>query len=295
MVTNEGATAGDFFNGAFKALREPDVARAVVCLRRGFFENLYIAPLILGEDCAKQDIWHPSPEAEPPAAREYLKRYGDLWLEDANVRLFLREVWNDTLVRAELRSYINLSKNLFNAASRRQRTELFNERSMFTNPKRLARTQAEILVRLEKVELRRTRPPPKLALVLLAAKDPATSLEFYKTLLQMDPTTTHQGAGGYVEFELEGVSLAIHGRVDAAADDPYRLGRPPESLGWGAIFVIQVQDISSYHENATNAGFDIVDCDLDTEGQRFFVVRDPSGYLLELTEDKPRGLVVGQR
>ena len=117
MVTNEGATAGDFFNGAFKALREPDVARAVVCLRRGFFENLYIAPLILGEDCAKQDIWHPSPEAEPPAAREYLKRYGDLWLEDANVRLFLREVWNDTLVRAELRSYINLSKNLFNAAS----------------------------------------------------------------------------------------------------------------------------------------------------------------------------------
>ncbi len=145
--------------------------------------------------------------------------------------------------------------------------------------------------------------------MLLAAKDPARSLDFYRQLLDVEPAGAHQVAGGYVEFEFEGVRLAIHGHDQVGRGDPYGLGPPPESLGWGALFIFQVGNIDRYYENVVAAGIEIVDShmarrDLEAtetvsrafrpepgrEDYRYFVVRDPSGYLLELTEAEPKGL-----
>jgi hypothetical protein len=38
------------------------------------------------------------------------------------------------------------------------------------------------------------------------------------------------------------------------------------------------------------AGLQLIDCDLARKGARFFVVKDPSGYVIEITEEEPRGL-----
>ena len=290
-MRDESSSACELFNQATEAFKARDLPRAAVCLRQGFFENLYIAPMILGEEFYTQDIWYASPESKPEAAREYLRRYGDFWKQQPEADGFLRQVWNDTLVRAELRSYINLSKNLIHARVGSQRDDLLQERAMFINPKRLERTQAEILERLDRVSEVQQVSRPRLGLILLAARDPAAALEFYKKLLGIEPVTTQQVAGGYVEFEFEGVHLAIHGNDRLGDGDPYHLGPAPDSLGWGAIFVFQVARIQPYYERALAAAVEVVDRDLEARGRRFFVVRDPSGYLLEFTEESPRGLV----
>lgn len=290
QVLEDYATACDLFNGAVEAFHESNIPKSVVFLRRGFFENLYVSPLLLGEDYHRQKIWYPSSESEPGAAQEYARRYGDRWKQDPSAIEFLREVWNDTLVRAELHSYINLSKNMLNASSEKQRTDLLQERELFINPKRLQRTQAEIVMRLQTEPHSIPASRPRLALILLASKDPAESLEFYKRLFCVEPTTANQIAGGYIEFQFEGVHLAIHGHRRVGEGDPYLLGPPPKSLGWGAIFVIQVGDLEFYYDNAVSMKCEIVDRDVDSPGHRFFVVRDPSGYVFEITEEAPRGL-----
>ena len=306
-------TACDLFTAAIGAFRKRDVAVATAFLRQGFFGNLYIAPLLREEEFYPQEIWYPSVEAHPRAAREYVRRYGRIWQQDPTALELLGAVWNDSLVRAELRGFINLSKNILNAGSEKERADLLDDWAQFINPERIKRTQAEILERLQKVRLRLPDQRPRLSLVLLASKDPALSLEFYRQLLDVEPVRANQVAGGYVEFEFEGVRLAIHGRDQVGQGDPYGLGPPSESLGWGALFIFQVGNLDHNYENALAVGIEIVDSHMvrpgpggdemrggsvpreggpreGGAGRRYFVVRDPSGYLLELTEEEPKGL-----
>ncbi len=258
-------------------------------MRAGFFANLYIAPLLLGEEFHPQNIWYSGADGEPLAAREYITRYGRLWKARPEALVFLREIWNDPIVRVELRGFINLSRNLLNSREAEVEDRL-RERDLFLNPARLERTQSEILARLAKARLVLPAVRPRLSLVMLASRDPSVSARFYENLLGVEPVLTSRTAGGYVEFEFDGVHFAIHGHDRAASSDPFFLGPPPSSLGWGAIFVFRVSDFGRYYENATALAAEIVDSDLSTKGHRRFVVKDPSGYLIEVTEEDPKGL-----
>ncbi|HVR76540.1 MAG TPA: VOC family protein [Planctomycetota bacterium] len=279
----------ELFNAALDAFRRADIPEAVVLLRGGFFENLYIGPMLLGEECHAQEIWYSGPDAEPLAAREYITRYGSRWEAETDSLTFLAEVWHDPLVRAELKTFINLSKNLLSARESELEDRL-RERDLFPRVERLRRTQSEIVARLRKATLRLPLPRPSLGIILLASRDPAASIEFYRNLLELEPIKTSQAAGGYAEFELGGVPFAIHGQNSVAPSDPYHLGPPPTSFGWGAIFVFRVARVDRYFENASLNGIEIVDSDLVSAGKRYFVVKDPSGYLIEVTEEPPRGI-----
>lgn len=289
-MSDERPTPPELFNAAVSAFLRGELARAVAFLRGGFFENLYIAPSLLDEEFYPQKIWYPGADAEPPAAREYVHRYGRLWQESPEALVLLGSVWNDPLVRAELKKFLNLSKNMLGVRTPFEHEDLRRERDVFLNPERLKRTGTEILARIERRGLRAPLPRPRLGLVLLAAKDPALSVDFCRRLLGVEPITVARQAGGYAEFELDGVHLAIHGQDRQAPGDPYALGPPPAALGWGAIFVIRVAGFERYYENAVEHGIAIVDSDLTANGRRFFVVKDPSGYLLEITEENPKGL-----
>ena len=87
-----------------------------------------------------------------------------------------------------------------------------------------------------------------------------------------------------------GIHIAIHGYDNSGHGDPYRLGPPPSSFGWGAIFVIRVKEFDRYYGNALREEIEVLDSDLAAQGKRYFVVKDPSGYVLEMTEEEPRGL-----
>ena len=93
-----------------------------------------------------------------------------------------------------------------------------------------------------------------------------------------------------VEFDLEGLRIGIHGHDTLATGDPYGLGPAPKSFGWGAVFVVRVREIDRYYENAVKEGVEIVDRDLRSSDTRFFVVKEPSGYLFEITEDDSAGV-----
>ncbi len=287
-------SAFELFNEALAAFLRADIPSAVLLLRGGFFENIYMAPALIGEEFHPQKIWHGSAEGEPRAAEEYVKRYGRFWQSEPDALAFLREIWNDPLVRAELRSFMSLSKNILTAGTPAQLSDLSRERDLFLSPERLRRTQSETLARLAHTNLRLPLRKPRLGLIMLASKDPAASVAFYRNLLETEPAMTSRGAGGYAEFEFEGVHFAIHGHDRAAAEDPYRLGSPPACHGWGAIFVFQVADLDRYYKNAVSLGVEIVDSDFSSRGRRNFVVKDPSGYLLEITEENPRGFEAPQ-
>ena len=61
---------GDLFNSALDSFSVGKLEKAVVCLRAAFFENLYIAPHLIGEEFYQQEIWHCGNEAGPEAAVE---------------------------------------------------------------------------------------------------------------------------------------------------------------------------------------------------------------------------------
>src|SRR5262245_58261914 len=134
MQKDEYPTAPELFNQALESFTRGELAQAVARLRAGFFENLSIAPLLLREESQPPEIWHPGPQAAPRAAAEYAGRYRRLWDETPNGLAFLRSVWNDPLVRSELKNYVNLCKSLLSARPGRQQVDLLKERDRFLNP-----------------------------------------------------------------------------------------------------------------------------------------------------------------
>jgi catechol 2,3-dioxygenase-like lactoylglutathione lyase family enzyme len=282
----------ELFNAALEAFGRSEIPAAVALLRQGFFENLYIAPCLVGDEYEPQGIWYSGEDAQPIAAREYVTRYGRKWEARPGALFFMNEVWNDPLVRAELKRFINLSKNLLSARES-EFEDRIEERNLFLSPARLGGTQTEILSRLSKARLQSPPQRPRMSLVLLASRDPAASVEFYRNLLQVEPVSTSGLAGGYAEFEFDGVHFGIHGQDRTAQGDPYLLGPPPASLGWGAIFVFRVAEFNRYYETALSLAVRVVDSDLASNGRRYFVVKDPSGYLIEVTEEDPKGLYSG--
>lgn len=285
----------DLFNSALESFSAGELEKAVVCLRAAFFENLYIAPHLIGERFYQQEIWHSGDEAGPGAAVEYEQRYGGLWKGSMSTLRFLENVWSDPLVRRELKNYIRLSRALLHAPDEKAVDELLDERLRFINRQRIEATQYEILRRLRGGDMAAPVSPPVLSALYLAAADPVESVEFYRKLLNIDPQKTSRRARGCAEFELPGFKLVIHGLDQQSVDDPYELGPRPQSLGWGALFVLGVTELERYVENARRNGIKILDSDLEgrkpASGEaaeafagRFFLVRDPSGYLLEIEE-----------
>jgi catechol 2,3-dioxygenase-like lactoylglutathione lyase family enzyme len=282
--SSERRSVADVFNAALDSYSKGDLDTAIAGLRVGFFANLYVAPALLGDPVHPYEIWHPDPDAEPPAADDYASRYGQLWRDVEGALALLSDVWRDPVVRRELRSYVNLAKAILQAPDGAARTRYLNERGAFLDPRRIRGTQNEILGRLHRGGFPRPVRRPRLDSIHLAARDPAKTAAFYRDLFDFEPVRTSRRARGYVEFDLPGVRLAIHGHDRLAPGDPYRLGPPPASLGWGAVFVLRVEEFDRYYDNAERAGIDILDSDLLRRGERFFLVKDPSGYLIEIAE-----------
>ena len=285
----------DLFNSALDSFSAGKLEKAVVCLRAAFFENLYIAPRLIGEEFYQQEIWHCGNEAGPDAAAEYAERYGGLWKGSMSTLRFLENVWGDPLVRRELKNYIRLSRALLHAPDEKARDELLDERLRFINRQRIEATQSDILRRLRGNDSGAPVSPPFLSALYLAARDPVESVEFYRKLFNIEPQQTSRRARGCAEFELPGFRLVIHGLDQQSAEDPYELGPRPQSLGWGALFVLAVSDLDRCVENARSNGIELLDSALEgrkpasaeTAGAlpgRFILVKDPSGYLVEIEE-----------
>ncbi len=97
-------------------------------LRRGIFQNLYIAPLLLGRDIHPYPFRHWTETAEPSYAVGYLHWYGELWEAEPGALAFLERLWTDPELRADIRQYIRLSRELDATEAKARRAQLINAR-----------------------------------------------------------------------------------------------------------------------------------------------------------------------
>jgi hypothetical protein len=168
-------------------------AESVASLREAFFGNLFIAPLLLGRPVEASGLWVPGPSGSPEAAREYAREKRKSWQAISSALRYLRCLWDDPLVRREIRSYTNFCKSYSRSQQGTERltAELMGERRKFTNQRRIASTQKEILKRIR--AFRFDLPPalPELATVTLATAEADQAAEFLKRVLGA-PLVHHQ-------------------------------------------------------------------------------------------------------
>ncbi len=184
-------------------------AESVALLREAFFGNLFIAPLLLGRPVEAGGLWLPGPSGSPEAAREYTREKRKSWQAIPSALRYLRCLWDDPLVRREIRSYTNFCKSYSRAQQSTDRltAELLAEREKFTNPRRITSTQKEILERIR--QFRFDLPPalPELSTVTLITTDADGTADFLKRVLGA-PLVYHQSTRSW-SLTFEKLTLRI--------------------------------------------------------------------------------------
>ena len=118
--------------------------------------------------------------------------------------------------------------------------------------------------------------------VFLLVSQLGRSVHFYRELLGRPPASED---ARHARFELGPISLTIHedlapGEVLAWTVDPV-----PERRGWGVYLTFPTDDLERAHEKLAGIGAKILTTPRRTPwGTRMFLVKDPDGYLLELSE-----------
>lgn len=119
-----------------------------------------------------------------------------------------------------------------------------------------------------------------LAETFLMVSDLDDSVEFYAEALGLDIIER----GNDVTFDTGTAKLIIEEDFEEGVLADFGLEPPGEDRGDGAIIVIQVDDVDAVHERADEYGAEIVFGPADVDwGRRMFLVRDPDGYVLEVS------------
>ena len=84
--------------------------------RRGFFQNPYIAPLLLGAKLPRHDIWLFSNLSYPDYAQDYLDNFLVLWLRVPEALLGLRALWTDPRIQDDIIHWFSLGEKLASIA-----------------------------------------------------------------------------------------------------------------------------------------------------------------------------------
>jgi tetratricopeptide (TPR) repeat protein len=103
------------------ALYEAGRHREAVAKWRGAcFQNIYIAPLLLGEPLPEDPIWHFTNLAWPDYAEDYLDLYEPLWEQAPRALGCLRRLWGDPEMGADRERWLELGRRL-ETLSKRER------------------------------------------------------------------------------------------------------------------------------------------------------------------------------
>lgn len=79
---------------------------------QGFFQNLYVAPLLLDEAPPEAAVWHRTNLEYPYYAEEYVALYGELWDRAPEARQALHRLWHDPEVRANMARWLDIGRTL---------------------------------------------------------------------------------------------------------------------------------------------------------------------------------------
>ena len=121
-----------------------------------------------------------------------------------------------------------------------------------------------------------------LSQVFLLVSNLARSLHFYRQLLDREPASQDTR---HARFDLGQVSLTIHEDLTPAEVSMWKVEPMPERRGWGVYLTFPTDDLDETYRRLAALGGEILTTPLATSwGTRMFLVKDPDGYLLELSE-----------
>jgi catechol 2,3-dioxygenase-like lactoylglutathione lyase family enzyme len=121
-----------------------------------------------------------------------------------------------------------------------------------------------------------------LSQVFLLVSDLSRSIHFYRQLLDRDPASQDTR---HARFDLGQVSLTIHEDLTPAEVSMWKVEPMPERRGWGVYLTFPTEDLDQTHRKLVAIGADILTTPRPTPwGTRMFLVKDPDGYLLEISQ-----------
>ena len=94
---------------------------AAASLRSAIFENVYVAPLLLGAPRPHADQWYESELRTPDYAVEYIILYGGLWEGATGACSMLRHLWNDPEVMADMGDFVRHGQELLSIVGKARR------------------------------------------------------------------------------------------------------------------------------------------------------------------------------
>lgn len=125
------------------------------------------------------------------------------------------------------------------------------------------------------------RAMPRLHQTYLMVSDLAAAERFYTEALGLPVARRGERS---VAFETGDCTLKIEADFDAETLDAFGLRPPGDERGDGAVIVLEVDDVDDAHERATGADADVLMPPRTASwGRRLFLVRDPDGYVLEVS------------
>jgi catechol 2,3-dioxygenase-like lactoylglutathione lyase family enzyme len=98
------------------------------------------------------------------------------------------------------------------------------------------------------------------------------------------PTVESNDGRLYIEFRFSDVTPALC-EVNPDLIASHRVEEDPSSRGWGAFFVFGVEDFDVMLWRAKTEGYPILDGEPGKIGSRFFAIRYPGGYVIEIAEE----------
>jgi catechol 2,3-dioxygenase-like lactoylglutathione lyase family enzyme len=122
---------------------------------------------------------------------------------------------------------------------------------------------------------------PTLHQTFLMVSDVDRSTEFYRDALGLAVADRGDRSAAFETGEAELMIEQDFSEEELAA---FGLEPPGDDRGDGVIVVIEVDDVEAVHERAAAAGADVVMEPTEVNwGREMFLVRDPDGYVLEVS------------
>ncbi|MFD1647835.1 VOC family protein [Haloarchaeobius litoreus] len=118
--------------------------------------------------------------------------------------------------------------------------------------------------------------------VYLMTADLDASVEFYEQSLGL--TCTDHGERS-AAFDTGQCTLKVERDFDEETLAAFGMSPPGESRGDGVVVVLEVDDVDAVYETADEHDADTLIQPRDVDwGRRMFLVRDPDGYVLEVSQ-----------
>ncbi|MDY6862518.1 MAG: hypothetical protein SV062_05950 [Thermodesulfobacteriota bacterium] len=139
--------SGSLYNYALLLFKTKELDNAVLHLRKGFFTNIYIPPILLGAEILKKNCCYDNSSAEIRYAEEYVERCRSLWTDNKDSIKFLISVWEDHKVMEELEEFIKIKRE-FGREGGIKKFEIINRINEMKLPSRLFKNNPEISSRV---------------------------------------------------------------------------------------------------------------------------------------------------